>query len=400
MPANSLFVGFQEGSSILRQSSVYPFVQSLGAIGLQVVVFLLDLNAIKCFDPVISRLQSALINMLTPPLQKLSVVVPCFNEQEVLTELYRRVTKICRATVDEEYEIILVDDGSRDETGPMIVALSELDPHIAGVGLSRNHGHQLALSAGLSVACGERVFIIDADLQDPPELLPKMMELMDAGADVVYGRRARRAGETWFKKMTAAAFYRTLTRLTDVPIPVDTGDFRLISRRVVDLLNGMPESYRFIRGMISWLGFRQVALDYDRQERFAGSTKYPFGAMIRFAFDAITGFSIYPLRVATALGTAFGVLAFSTIAYALISWIMGTVVPGWTSVIIVVLILGSSQLLLLGVTGEYIGRLYLEAKRRPLFIIDKVIRHPYTVLPKNQDRLREPTNIMDVSDAA
>lgn len=332
-------------------------------------------------------------------MRKLSVVVPCFNEEEVLAELYMRVTRICRATLDEEYEIVLVDDGSRDKTGSMIIALSESDAHIVGVSLSRNHGHQLALSAGLSVACGERVLIIDADLQDPPELLPKMMELMDAGADVVYGRRARRAGETWFKKITAATFYRTLTHLTDVPMPVDTGDFRLISRRVVDLLNKMPESYRFIRGMISWLGFHQVALDYERQERFAGSTKYPLRAMIRFAFDAVTGFSIYPLRIATALGIGFGVMALATITYALSSWIMGTVVPGWTSVIIVVLILGSAQLLILGITGEYVGRLYLEAKKRPLFIIDKVIRHPYPMSAKNQYRLRQSPNIMPVSDA-
>lgn len=316
-------------------------------------------------------------------MQKLSVVVPCFNEEEVLTELYRRVTWICQTAVEKEYEIVLVNDGSRDQTWSMIVALCKSDPHIVGVSLSRNHGHQLALSAGLSVACGERVFIIDADLQDPPELLPKMMELMDAGADVVYGRRVRRTGETWFKKISAAAFYRVLTRLTDVIIPVDTGDFRLISRRIVDLLNGMPESYRFIRGMISWLGFRQVALDYDRQERLAGSTKYPVRVMIRFALDAITGFSIHPLRAATALGIGFGVIGLLTIVYALNSWIMGTVVPGWTSVMIAVLVLGSTQLLLLGVIGEYLGRLYLEEKKRPLFIIEKVIKHSYEVPPKN-----------------
>lgn len=317
---------------------------------------------------------------IPPPTRKLSVVVPCFDEDEVLSELYRRVSGICQTTVSNDYEIVMVNDGSRDETWPMIVSLCNSDPHVVGVSLSRNHGHQLALSAGLSIACGERVFIIDADLQDPPELLPKMMQLMDAGADVVYGRRTRRTGETWFKKISAAAFYRILTRLTDVAIPVDTGDFRLISRRVVDLLNSMPESYRFIRGMISWLGFRQVALDYDRQERLAGSTKYPFRAMIRFSLDAITGFSIHPLRAATVLGTGFGVAGLVTILYTLNSWINGNVVPGWTSVMVVVLVLGSTQLFLLGVTGEYLGRLYLEAKKRPLFIIDKVVRHTDTDL--------------------
>ncbi|HWO99653.1 MAG TPA: glycosyltransferase family 2 protein [Methylococcus sp.] len=314
---------------------------------------------------------------------KLSVVVPCFNEEEVLAELYRRVTAICQTTVGQEYEIVLIDDGSQDNTWPLIVRLCESDPHMVGIRLSRNHGHQLALSAGLSITRGERVFIIDADLQDPPELLPRMMELMDAGADVVYGRRAQRAGETWFKKISAALFYRVLNHLTDAPIPVDTGDFRLISRRIVELLNGMPENHRFIRGMISWLGFHQVALEYDRQERLAGTSKYPWRAMIRFALDAITGFSIRPLRMAMALGVGFGVIAMLGILYSLHSWMVGRVVPGWTSVMVAVMVLGSAQLLTIGVIGEYIGRLYVETKKRPLFLIDKIVRQSCEAPPKN-----------------
>ena len=303
---------------------------------------------------------------------KLSIVVPCYNEEEVISELYQRVTNVCKS-LKKKYELILVNDGSADRTWQLIYELANSDPNVVGVTLTRNHGHQLALSAGLGIANGERIFIIDADLQDPPELLPEMMRLMDEGADVVYGKRTKRRGETWLKKSTATLFYRLLSFLTDIDIPVDTGDFRLISRRVLEVLNGMPEHHRFIRGMVSWTGFKHVALNYERDARFAGETKYPLKKMMRFAFDAITSFSIRPLKLASSLGILFAILGVIGLIYALASWIFGGTVPGWTSVIITSMILGSAQLLVLGIFGEYLGRLYIETKRRPLYIIDRIV---------------------------
>lgn len=313
--------------------------------------------------------------MLTTPRPKLSVVTPCYNEQGNLGELHRRVSESARANAGEDYEIVLIDDGSSDATRSIIRDLSERDPHVVGVLLSRNHGHQLALTAGLHVCRGERILIIDGDLQDPPELLGDMMQLMDREkADVVYGQRDERRGETAFKKFTAALFYRLLNRLTDTKIPVDTGDFRLMSRRALDELNRMPEQHRFIRGMVSWIGFRQVPLRYDRKERFSGETKYPFKKMMRFALDAISGFSILPLRFATYLGFIFSVLGLMAFIYTAYSYFTGIAIQGWTTLMTVVLILGSGQLFVLGVIGEYLGRLYVQSKNRPLFIIEEVVR--------------------------
>ena len=305
----------------------------------------------------------------------LSVVAPCFNEAEGLQELYRRVTAVCRNVAGEAYEIVLVNDGSSDATWADIRALTARDAHVVGVNLSRNYGHQLALSAGLTVCRGVRVLVIDADLQDPPELLPQMMALMDQGADVVYGQRGERVGETWFKRTSAAMFYRVLHRMVDIDIPLDTGDFRLISRRALDILNDMPEQHRFIRGMVSWIGLTQVPIVYKRQERFAGETKYPLRKMIRFALDAITGFSIRPLRVAIYMGALFGLGGLLVLGYTLYGWLSHETVEGWTSLMAVVLVLGSVQLLVVGVLGEYLGRLYLESKRRPLFVIDEIVTH-------------------------
>ena len=245
----------------------------------------------------------------------LSIVVPCFNECETLLELHRRVTEVCRSYVGPNYELVLVNDGSTDGTWSLLADLAARDAHIVAVNLSRNHGHQLALSAGLHLCRGERVFILDCDLQDPPELLGAMMARMDAGCDVVYGQRTRREGETAFKKASAHLFYRILGRLADVEIPPDTGDFRLMSRRAVDQLNAMPEQHRFIRGMVSWMGLRQEALPYQRAARFAGETKYPLAKMLRFAVDAITGFSIRPLRLATWLGLSFSIASMALMGY-------------------------------------------------------------------------------------
>ena len=303
----------------------------------------------------------------------LSVVVPCYNEEDGVLELHRRVSDICKDYVGDAYELVLVNDGSSDATWKIMRDLSEIDKHIVAVNLSRNHGHQLALQAGLQICRGERIFILDADLQDPPELLPEMMERMDDGCDVVFGQRIKREGETAFKRVTAFAFYRLLNRMVDIDIPRDTGDFRLMSRRAVDILNSMPEHHRFIRGMVSWIGMRQEALPYNRAARFAGETKYPLSKMIRFAIDAITGFSVRPLRIASDLGFCFGIATLLLLAYVLVYYFLGKTVEGWTSLSVIILALGSAQLFVLGVMGEYLGRLYMESKGRPLFIIQEVV---------------------------
>jgi dolichol-phosphate mannosyltransferase len=325
--------------------------------------------------------------MLTASAPRLSVVSPCYNEEGSLAELHRRLSAACRGEVGEDYEIVLVDDGSTDRTRSIIADLCDSDPRVVGVILSRNHGHQLALSAGLHVCRGRHILIIDADLQDPPELLGPMMKLMDEGADVVYGQRRVRRGEPPFKKISAALFYRLLNSLVDIEIPFDAGDFRLMSRRTLDELNRMPEQHRFIRGMVSWIGFRQVPLRYERQRRFAGETKYPLRKMLRFAFDAISGFSIVPLRIATYLGFLCAILGLVFFAYTVYSYVTGIALQGWTTLMTVILILGSGQLLVLGVIGEYLGRLFMQSKNRPLFVIEEIVRHGREASDLRKDRL-------------
>jgi glycosyltransferase involved in cell wall biosynthesis len=307
---------------------------------------------------------------------KLSVVIPCYNEAAVIRELYRRVTRACRSLVGDSYELVLVNDGSFDETWAMLQELGHNDGRIVAVDLSRNYGHQLALSAGLSLARGERILVIDADLQDPPELLPEMMRLMDDGADVVYGKRVERDGETWFKKVSARVFYRLLFRITDVPIPPDTGDFRLMSRQVLNALLAMPEQQRFIRGMVTWIGFRQVPLEYRRDKRFAGQTKYSLRKMLTFAIDAITGFSTTPLRISLYIALVFIAVALLLIIFVLFSWLFLGTVQGWTSIFLAMLIFASVQLFALAVMGEYLGRVYMQTKQRPLFIIREIVAAP------------------------
>jgi dolichol-phosphate mannosyltransferase len=274
----------------------------------------------------------------------LSVVAPCFNEESVLPEFLQRVGQVLDR-LGASSEIVLVDDGSRDGTWPILAAAAAEDRRVVAVRLMRNHGHQLALTAGLSICRGERILIIDADLQDPPELLPEMMALMDRGADVVYGQRRQREGETLFKRASAAAFYRLIGRMTDVDIPRDAGDFRLVARRVLDILLAMPERHRFIRGMVAWIGGRQVPLVYDRKPRAAGDSKYPLGRMVRFAVDAITAFSVVPLMASMTIG-----------------WIMAALG-----------LLGGMQFLMLGIIGAYLGRLYDQSKGRPLFMIRDIV---------------------------
>ncbi|WP_066652029.1 MULTISPECIES: glycosyltransferase family 2 protein [Sphingomonas] len=303
----------------------------------------------------------------------LSVVVPCYNEEPNLDLLHSRVTAAARAAVGEDYEIVLVNDGSKDGSWGVMQRLAASDPRLVAINLSRNHGHQLALTAGLDLCCGAQILIIDADLQDPPELLSDMRATMvEQGADVVYAVRRKREGETFFKKMTAAAFYRVLDRVTDTPIPLDTGDFRLMSRRALDALLSLPEQARFIRGMVAWVGFRQVPFVYDRAERHAGETNYPLGKMIRLALDAVTGFSTAPLRFASHAGLALTGASLLLFVYIAIGFFTGSAVQGWTSTMLVVVLLGAVQMFVLGMIGEYLGRLYVESKRRPLYLVADV----------------------------
>ena len=303
----------------------------------------------------------------------LSIVVPCYNEEACLPALHERLSAVARGVAGDDYEIMLINDGSRDDSWAIMQGLAARDPHLTAINLSRNHGHQLALTAGLDLCRGDAVLVIDADLQDPPELLPEMLATMrEKDADVVYGVRKSRAGETAFKRATAHGFYRLLSRATEVNIPVDAGDFRLMSRRALDALLALPEQARFIRGMVAWIGFKQVPLAYDRTERFAGETKYPLGKMIRFALDAITGFSSAPLKVASHAGLALSLGSLLIIAYIFIGWLSGRTVPGWTSLMLVVVVLGAIQMFVLALMGEYIGRLYNEAKRRPLYIVQEI----------------------------
>jgi polyisoprenyl-phosphate glycosyltransferase len=302
-----------------------------------------------------------------------SVVVPCFNEAASLSEFHRRTSAACESVVGDDYEVIMVDDGSRDATWPVIEKLAATDARVVGVHLMRNHGHQLAATAGLAVSRGQRVMLIDADLQDPPELLSKMMELMDAGADVVYGKRASRAGENWFKITSATAFYEALARIVSVPIPTDTGDFRLMSRRVVDILLAMPERERFIRGMVSWIGGNQVPLSYARDPRTTGSSKYSLVMMINFAANAVTSFSIAPLRFSVWLGLFIACAAALLLTYTLVQWFNGNTVTGWTSIMTALCLFSGVQLLVLGILGEYVGRLLQESKGRPLYLIDTLL---------------------------
>ncbi len=313
-------------------------------------------------------------SMTEPDAPRLSIVAPCYNEAACLPEFHRLVSDVAQAEVGDAYEIVLVNDGSKDTSLPLMRRLAESDPHLLVVNLSRNFGHQRALTAGLQFCRGARVLIIDADLQDPPTLLPAMMRAMDAGADVVFGQRRSRAGESAFKRGTAAAFYRLLRRLSEVQIPTDTGDFRLISRRALDVLNAMPEQARFIRGLVSWIGMKQVPIEYDRAPRLAGETGYPLGRMLVFAFDAITSFSVVPLRLASYVGLATSAVSLLMIAYTLISWLFGRTVVGWTSLAAIVLTIGGVQLLVLGILGEYVGRIYIESKRRPLYVVSDVYR--------------------------
>ncbi|MEQ1608363.1 MAG: glycosyltransferase family 2 protein [Hyphomonadaceae bacterium] len=302
----------------------------------------------------------------------ISLVVPVYNEAEGIRHFHERATAALKALADYEYELVYVDDGSRDDSYNVMRSFADGDWRVQIVKFSRNFGHQIAITAGLDYARGDAVVFIDADLQDPPELIAELVTKWREGNDVVYARRAARKGETAFKLATAAAFYRLLRSLANIDIPPDVGDFRLISRRVADQLRTMREKDRFIRGLVSWVGFKQSFIMYNRDERYAGETKYPLAKMIKFAFDGLTSFSSAPLRVATWMGYFASALAFLYLIAVFVQVALGVTIEGWATIMVAVLFLGGVQLICVGILGEYLGRVFTEIKARPVYIVEEV----------------------------
>lgn len=303
---------------------------------------------------------------------KYSIIVPMYNEEEVIEITYDRLKQVMDGT-EEPYELIFVNDGSHDRTVELIAMICNFDPNVRLINFSRNFGHQIAISAGMDYAQGDAIVVIDADLQDPPEVILEMIAKWKEGYEVVYGKRLKRKGETVFKKLTAKIFYRTLRIMTNVDIPVDTGDFRLIDRKVCEVLRGLKEKNRFVRGLISWIGFRQTMVEYEREERFAGETKYPLKKMISFAVDGITSFSYKPLKIATYVGFTLSITSFLYLIVVIFQKLFtGSTVAGWASIVAVNLLFNGIILMLLGLIGEYIGRIYDESKNRPLYIVREV----------------------------
>lgn len=302
-----------------------------------------------------------------------SIVAPCWNEEETLPELYRRIAEVMEQ-LQECWELVLINDGSTDNTTQVMQQLHENDPRIHYVEFARNFGHQIAVTAGMDFAQGQVVVLIDADLQDPPELILRMIDKWREGYHVVYAVRSERKGESWFKLFTAQLFYRLIYRITDVNIPLDTGDFRLMDRQVVDQMKAMKEHHRFIRGLTSWVGFKQTGVEYVREERFAGETKYPLRKMIKLAITAITGFSIFPLQLATFIGFATAIISAIFIIFVIIARLSGyQTFEGQATTLVMVLFLGSIQLISLGIIGEYLGRIYDEVRGRPLYVVNKAV---------------------------
>lgn len=303
----------------------------------------------------------------------LSVVAPCFNEEGVLHELYRRVSQVLDGA-GESWELVLVNDGSRDRTPEIMRELHARDPRVKVIDFARNFGHQIAVTAGMDYARGDAVVLIDADLQDPPELILEMLAKWREGYEIVYAVRTERKGETWFKRFTAKLFYRLIYKITDINIPMDTGDFRLMDRKVVNALKTMREKHRFLRGMSVWVGFRQTGVKYVRAERYAGETKYPFKKMLKFALDGITSFSYLPLQLATYVGFISAALAVIGIIVTIILRLSGSqAFYGQATTLVSVLFLGGVQLISLGIIGEYLGRIYDEVKGRPLYIVREAL---------------------------
>lgn len=300
----------------------------------------------------------------------LSVIIPIYNEEANIPVLYERMKRVL-ASLGGTHELVFINDGSRDRSMQLIRELSSSDPSVKFINFSRNFGHQIAVTAGLDACIGDKVVIIDADLQDPPELIEQMRAKMNEGYEVVYARRNKRNGEGFMKRWTAKMFYRMLSKITSISIPIDTGDFRIMDRKIVDVLKKMPEQQKFLRGQISWAGFRQTYITYDRDQRNAGETGYTYKKMIRLALDGITGFSNWPLKVATISGFVVSGITFLIALYALYArFISKDYVPGWTSLILAVLFIGGVQLITIGIIGEYISRLSANIRQRPLYVIN------------------------------
>lgn len=303
-----------------------------------------------------------------------SIIVPMYNEQEVIVMTYEQLT-LTMKQLNEPYQLVFVNDGSRDQTALIVKQLALKDSSLKLVNFSRNFGHQVAITAGIEHADGDAIIIIDADLQDPPYVMLQMIEKWKEGYEVVYGKRISREGETWFKKFTAKWFYRILRRMTNVDIPTDTGDFRLIDRKVADVLTQLNEKHRFVRGLVSWVGFKQTSVQFVREERAAGTTKYPLKRMLKFALDGITSFSYKPLRIASYIGFFVSLCSFAYLIFIVCERLFtDNTVPGWTSLIGINLLFNGIILILLGVIGEYIGRIYEESKNRPLYIVQEVFQ--------------------------
>ena len=300
-----------------------------------------------------------------------SLVVPVFNESEVISVFYGRARAALESITGLDYELIFIDDGSRDDSFAQLKAFAAANPRVRVLKFSRNFGHQIAISAGIDHARGDCVAVIDSDLQDPPEVIALMVEQWQQGFDVVYGVRSDRAGETRFKLWTASMFYKLIGRMTNIHIPANVGDFRLMSRRVIDQLKTLREKDRFVRGLVSWIGFRQTGVTYRRDARYAGETKYPFRKMLKFSFDGITSFSTVPLKIATWMGLVAAVLAVLYLLSVFIQWILGYTVHGWATIMVALLFMGSVQLLCLGIIGEYLGRVFNEVKPRPMYVIEE-----------------------------
>jgi len=316
----------------------------------------------------------------------LSVVVPVFNEIEVIDHCYRRLTEVLQSLDDYDYELVFIDDGSRDATHARLLEFSRDDPHLRIIRFSRNFGHQIAVTAGIDAAAGDAIVIIDADLQDPPELIPEMVAKWREGFDVVYGVRRRRSGESRFKLVTAAAFYRLLRGFTNIEIPLDVGDFRLISARAANEVRRLREKDRYVRGLVSWVGFRQTGVEYERGSRVAGETKYPVRKMIKFAIDGITSFSSLPLKLASWLGYLASFLAFAYLISVFVQRALGHTVEGWATIMVAMLFLGGVQLICLGIIGEYIGRIFNETKARPMYVIESIHQHGRELAPSYEQR--------------
>ena len=308
-------------------------------------------------------------------MKKVSVVIPMYYEEEVVNECYMRLKKVFDSLKEYEYEFICVNDGSKDKTYELLENIADKDHKVKVISFSRNFGHQAAVTAGLKFVTGDAIVIIDADMQDPPEVIGEMLELWESGNEIIYAKRKGRKGESKFKLLTAKMFYKILNNLSDVEIPKDTGDFRLVDKKVVDTINSMPEHNKFLRGLFSWVGYKQIPYEYERQERFAGKTKYPLKKMLKLATDGIISFSTKPLKILGVIGIISIFISIAILLYSIISYIfsLNSLTPGWTSIMVTITLFSGIQLLSIYIMSEYIARIYDETKNRPQFIIDKKI---------------------------